>query len=272
MLNRDKVISQAFHECMKEMYAKAQPSVDYDQLIADFKSGKITEGPNDRIYDRYYLSMEEFTYILDKYVKAYNIEGKWTRYMEILEEYVHNGGTRDVYKNEWIDLNGDWHPGHRDYEKVLPIEEQFKAYFQLVFGSENDDISIYVKDLTDMVKETISDCKNFYSFEREESSFRGGIALGASPTSNADKVKEYWKSQGVDIEIKERNPMLLWDMDYYEEGFEEAMIEEYGENWEEITWEQYHESERRKKEEREEKLKKIYEERPDLMPKTRIDE
>ena len=89
MLNRDEVISRAFHDCMKEMYAKAQPSVDYDQLISDFKSGKITEDPKngDHIYDRYYLSSEEFSYILDKYVKAYNIEGKWNRYMEILQEY-----------------------------------------------------------------------------------------------------------------------------------------------------------------------------------------
>ena len=36
MLNRDTIISRAFHECMTEMYAKAQPSVDYDQLLADF--------------------------------------------------------------------------------------------------------------------------------------------------------------------------------------------------------------------------------------------
>ena len=48
-------------------------------------------------------------------------------------------------------------------------------------------------------------------------------------------------------------------MDYYEDGFEEAMIEEYGENWEEITWEQYYERERKKKEERDAKLKELKE-------------
>ena len=270
MLDRDKVISQAFHECMKEMYAKAQPSVDYDQLIADYKSGNITENPNDRIYDRYYLSMEEFTYILDKYVKAYNIEGKWKYYMEILEEYVNNGGSKDVYKPDWTDKDGNWHPGHRDYEKVPPMKKQFEDYFKLVLGEDNPDISIYVKDLTEMVENIISDCKNFYSFEREESNFRGGIALGASPTSNPDKVVEYWKKQGIDVQIEKRNPMLLWDMDYYGDEFEEAMIEEYGENWEEVTWEQYHESERKKKEEREAKLKELYKERPDLMPKNSL--
>lgn len=267
MLDREKVISQAFHDCMKEMYAKAQPSVDYDQLVADFKSGKITEGPNDHIYDRYYLSSEEFSYILDKYVKAYNIEGKWNRYMEILQEYVSNGGSKDVYKPDYTDKDGEWHPGHRDYEKVLPMKKQLENYFKLVLGEDNPDVSIYVKDLSDMVDNIIADCKNFYSFEREESSFRCGIALGASPTSNPDKVIEYWKKQGVDVQIEKRNPMLLWDMDYYGDEFEEVMIEEYGEEWERETWDIYHESERVKKEKREKELEEIYKKRPDLKPK-----
>ena len=269
MLNRDTIISKAFHECMTEMYAKAQPSVNYDQLLEDFRSGKITEDPKngDHIYDRYYLSSEEFTYILDKYVKAYNIEGKWNRYMEILQEYVHNGGSRDVYVKDYTDENGNWHPGHRDYEKVPPIDKQIENYFKLVLGEEHPDIGIFTKDLSDMVKRTIADCKYFYSFEREESSFRCGISLGASPTSNAEKVKEYWKKQGVDVEIVKRNPLLLWEMDEYGEDFEEVMREEYGDNWEEENWKMYYEMEEKKKQEREKELQELFEQRPDLKPK-----
>ena len=66
--------------------------------------------------------------------------------------------------------------------------------------------------------------------------------------------------------------MLLWDMDYYGDNFEEAMIEEFGEDWEKVTWDMHHEQERKKKEEREQKLKEIFETNPELMPKTRIDE
>lgn len=40
MLNRQKIIEQAFHDCMKEMYARSQPSVDYDQLLEDAKKWK----------------------------------------------------------------------------------------------------------------------------------------------------------------------------------------------------------------------------------------
>lgn len=269
MLNRDTIISRAFHECMTEMYAKAQPSVDYDQLLADFRSGKITEDPKngDHIYDRYYLSSEEFSYILDKYVKAYNIEGKWRRYIEILEEYVTNGGSKDVYVKEYTDENGNWHPGHRDYEKVLPIKKQMENYFKLVLGEDNPDVSIYTNDVTEIVNNIITDCKEFYAFEREESSFRCGISLGASPTSNMDKVKEYWQKQGVDINIVKRNPLLLWEMDEYGTEFEEVMIEEYGENWEEETWKEYYRLEEEKKKKREEELEKIYEKNSELRPK-----
>ena len=251
MLNRDKVIDQAFHDCMKEMYAKAQPSVDYDQLIADFKSGKITEDAKNHIYDRYYLSSEEFSYILDKYVDAYKIKSSWDSHFNLLEEYIQKGGTKDVFKPDWVDNNGDWHPGTRDYEKVPSVENRFKEYFKLVLGEEHPDSSIYAKDLSDIVNDSISCCKNFYCHTREESSFRGGIALGCSPTSNKEKVIEYWKSQGVDIIIEDRNPLLLWDYDYYGNEIDEVMKEEYGDNWEEYWWEKYRQKKEEKERERE---------------------
>ena len=75
--------------------------------------------------------------------------------------------------------------------------------------------------------------KTFIDFYREESSFDCSIALGPSPCSNAETVIEYWKSQGVDIKIEERNPLLFWDMDYYGDSFEEVMEDEYGKDWKE---------------------------------------
>lgn len=260
MLNRDNVINQAFHDCLKEMFAKAQPSVDYDQLISDFKEGKITEGPKNHIYDRYYLSQEEFSYILDKYVDAYKIASDWPNHFELLENYLHEGGSKDVYKPDWTDTEGNWHPGHRDYEKVPSIEKQFRDYFKKVLGENYQDNEVFTKDLSDMVYETVQNCKNFYSFTREESSFRGGIALGCSPTSNKQTVIDYWKSQGVDITITDKNPLLLWEYDYYGDGMDEAMRDEYGDNWEEYWWNKYHVQEQKKAEERKkwfEKWKKV---------------
>ena len=53
--------------------------------------------------------------------------------------------------------------------------------------------------------------------------------------------------------------MLLWEMDYYGDNFEEVMEEEYGENWK-ADWDKKWKDDIAKKEaEREERLKKIRE-------------
>ena len=40
MLNRREVLDKAIHDCYREMYAKAQPSADWDQIVQEFKDGK----------------------------------------------------------------------------------------------------------------------------------------------------------------------------------------------------------------------------------------
>ena len=70
MIDREKIIEQAYVECMCEMYAKAQPSADYKKLLEDVKNGKITDSPYDPVYSRYYLSYEEYKYTLHSLLLA----------------------------------------------------------------------------------------------------------------------------------------------------------------------------------------------------------
>lgn len=232
MLDREQIIQKAYTECMAEMYAKAQPSADYYQLLEDAKNGKI--GKDERVYERYYLSYEEFIHIRDKYVKAYGLQETWKSNIEVLEDYLINGGTKDKYIQSRTDADGHYHPGYRGYEKVKPIKEQIEKILNDGFAS--GEVSPFVKNvikdkIVETVLNTISDCKEFYRFDREEADFNCAIALGASPTSNKETVIEYWKSQGKDIEIIERNPLLIWERDFYGDEFEEVMEYEYGENW-----------------------------------------
>lgn len=230
MLVRRTIIEKAYHDCMKEMYEKAQPSCDYDQLLKDAEEGKI--GKYERVYERYYLSKEEFDYILDKYIKAYGLEATWKPNIEILEEYLEKGGTKDKWIPDRVDEYGFRHPGYRGYEKVLPIREQIDFIIKEHFGNiESEELT---NKLTKMIFNNIKDCKEFYRFDREESDFSCAVALGASPTSNPKTVIEYWKSQGIDIEIEERNPLLFWEKDNYGDEFEAIMEEELGENWKEL--------------------------------------
>ena len=93
MLDRDEILKKAYHECMAEMYAKAQPSADYYQLLEDAKNGKISK--DERIYERHYLSHEEFKHILGKYKDAYNIRSHWEDDIEVLEKYIKEGGSNN---------------------------------------------------------------------------------------------------------------------------------------------------------------------------------
>ena len=225
MLDRNKIIQQAYDECLKEMYKKAQPSVDLEQLMKDLKDGKIDE-KEVPIYQRYYLSQKEFEYIRDKYIDAYCLKEHWIPNIETLEEYLIKGGTKD----KWIERDG---AGYRGYEKVAPIKNQIIEILndQLETGNRSE---ILCDKITSVIMNTISDCKNFYKFDKEKSDFICSITLGASPTSNSQDVIDYWKSQGIDIKIEERNPLLFWEMDYYGENFEEVMETEYGKDWKTI--------------------------------------
>jgi hypothetical protein len=227
MLDRKEILERAYHECMTEMYAKSQPSADYNQLLEDAKNGKI--GKDERVYERYYLSHEEFKHILGKYKEAYNIKSHWIDDIEVLERYIKEGGSKDKYIEAHTDEKGNYHPGYRSYEKVKPIKEQLSDVLE-EYGLYDENIH---NKLYDTVTNVIDTCKNFYRFDREESSFDCSVALGPSPNSCAEAVIQYWAHQGVDIKIEERNPLLLWEMDYYGDDFEEVMKDEYGDNWKE---------------------------------------
>lgn len=254
MLERSDIIDKAIHDCLQEMYAKAQPMADYDNLVEEYRTGKI--GKDERVYDRHYLSRKEFQYILNKYIDAYRMNKFWDDNIEVLEEYLQNGGLKDKYIKSTTDENGHYHPGYRSTEKVLPIKEQFLNILSEYNINNSTDIA---NKLNDILMQTISYCKNFYMFDREADQFGCSIALGASPTSNPDTVKKWWKENyNVDIEIEERNPLLLWEQDYYGDEFEEIMEEEYGPDWKKIwddRWKKEKEEDEKKFQEKIDKLK-----------------
>lgn len=232
MKTRQDIIKQAYHECMTEMYAKAQPSVDYDKLLEDFRSGVIKDERNCPIYSRYYLSHQEFNYILNKYIDAYGMKNTWHPWLDTVRRYFDGKGMKDVWIQDRVDEYGFKHPGYRSAEEVPHIADAFK---KILSNEIEGDVTVnkLVETLSKTVFEYIDNCENFYRFDREEGDFSCNIALGASPTSNANSVVEYWKNQGVDVNIEWRNPLLLWEMDRYGDDFEEYMFEEYGKDWKE---------------------------------------
>ncbi len=257
MLTKDEIFNKALHACMEELYFRAQPSEDWNKILKDAEEGKIKK--DEHIYDRYYISQEEYKYVVDKYVNAYNLEKKWDEYVDVVIKYIEKGGTKDKYIDSYTDDNGNYHPGHRGYEKVLPINKQIKNYLETNISDEYiGNIDVLSNDIAKLVLNNIKECKDFYRFDRDEDDFRCAIALSLpSPSFNKQTVIDYWKSQNIDIDIKERNPLLFWDEDYYGDELDEVMTYEYGENWREKFDKEWEEEKRKKKEESEKKIKEL---------------
>lgn len=254
-MDRREMLSRAVTDCMREMYAKAQPSIDYDELIKKVKSGEVEDTNENPVYNRHYLSMQEFDYIREKWAEAYGLKPTWKPNIELLESYLNEGGSKDKYIPERMDKHGLVHPGYRSYEKVKPLVDQLAD----LVGEEK------AKSAYKIVMDTINECKDFYSFDREYSDFCCSVALGASPTSNPNTVIKYWAERGITVEIEERNPLLFWEMDHYGDEFEEVMEDEYGKNWKKIwedKWNAEVDEKERKKQEEWENFQKTYKPAP----------
>lgn len=229
-IDRKAVIERAYDECMVEMYAKAQPSADYKELVSKKKSGEIIDTDLDPIYRRYYLSQEEFKYIRDKYIKAYNLTAHWYDDMDVAIEYLRDGGLTTVSKK---DSSGN---SYRTSEKTPKLKD--------VIGEE------YAEE----VLKLLTQCKDFYRFDREETDFSCVLSLGCSPTSNKETVIQYWKEHGQDITIEERNPETFWYRDAYGDGWKEVY------EWEMEEAKRWEEEEKEEAKEFAEKWNKIKEE------------
>jgi len=236
ILDRELVLSKAVEDCYREMFAKAQPAADWDNLIQEYKAGKIDEEKDGPVYNRHYLSMEEYIYILDKYLDAYHVKSEWNDHIDILKEYLIKGGSKDKYIKEHTDENGNYHPGYRGYEKVAPMYDHIKEILFNEFGENwHEILDKKAHQITDKIIELINTCQDFYRFNMDECKFRNTLAMGATPTSNAETVKKWWKDHyNEDIEIEERNPLLFWEYDNYGDEMDEIMSEEYDDNWKEI--------------------------------------
>ena len=186
MITRQKILEQAYIDCLTEMYKYAQPTLDFTAYRQSLKGKK--EDPKDPLYTRHYLSTENFKYIRDKYMRAYGILDHWTSNVDVLIEDAEKGYNTEVYGE---DTNGEI---CRHYEKQSPLNE--------LLGT----------DAANKVIAFLKDRRQFYRFDHEVTDFRASIALGPSPNSNAEYVKQYWKKQGFDINIDE--DFKVEDLDY----------------------------------------------------------
>ena len=176
---RSKILEQAIHDCLNEMYQKSQPSTTWDDIVKKYESGEYDE--NTKIYEHHYLSQEEYEEIEEKYIRAYRIHNEWEQDAQLMIDYLQLGGTKDKWIPEHTDKDGFTHPGYRGYEKTPKLEDALKEIIN------NPEIE---KQVLNKVFELMNNCKDFYCPNREENYFRFSM-MNYSPCSNKESVQKH---------------------------------------------------------------------------------
>lgn len=223
MITRNKLLSQAVDDCMKELYSLVQPSVDWNDFIQENKSysnqykiwektrdtdpnyiGKsITECIGLRPYEFYYLPKDVMKEVVESYVYAYRMDVKqeFLNNIAILKDYCRNPIV-DKYIDDYTDENGNRHPGYRGYDHPDNLEKEINKLLCKQFNSP--ELSGISNKVQDKFFEFLDMAGDFYEWNGDLNSFNMSVYLGPSPNSNKEAVIKNWKQyRNKDIEIDE---------------------------------------------------------------------
>lgn len=207
---RKDMVEHAIIECLDEMYRKSQPSITWDEIQKLAK-----ENSKRSIWREHYLPQWLYKDIQDKYMRLYRIRDEWHNNVELVEEYLNKGGTKNKYIPEQIDESGFKHPGYRGYESVKPIKEQVLEILNetLEVGNRTE---ILCDKIIDTVMSTITACKEFYCHNRDEQMFLMNVA-NYSPNSNIEAVREFYAGTDTIIEDIKEETEEDWDWEECDE-------------------------------------------------------
>lgn len=203
-IDREMVITHAFQQCLRKLYKSAQPSGDYDEYVRMTKVGELTVN-DEYVYNRHYLPETQYNYIVNQFLEAYGMTEKWHDNVETVIDYFKDGSP-----SSRKDENGFYirMPHMKDEVKDLLKENGVTA-----------DPDALAEKIYDAFVNRINECKNFFRFDREETSFRWTVGNYA-PTINKEIVKKYWEKHGKEIVLVDPDPETLWEKDYYGEEYD----------------------------------------------------
>lgn len=189
MIDRRDVINKAINDCYIEMYKWAQPSINLEEYINNPEL--IKESDDDKFFERYYLSFDNLKYIVKNYINAYHIGNDWKDNIDLLLNYI-------ISKDSVTYISE-----RREYELITPLQDITNDYEKVI--------------------SLINTCRKFYNRDPELEKFNFRIFLGASPSSNKERVKKYWINHGrPKFNIKEFN---IEDIIYSEN--DDVTVEEF---------------------------------------------
>ena len=190
----DDVMWQAVEDTLEEMYHYAFPSISWKQRVQDKKDGKDVD--MDLIH-HHYLPNELYKSILEMAKHNYSYEPFFQDYTEHLTQYLLEGGYGKDPDNPGKDSNKQ-HPS---------IKEEI--------GEEAFEI----------LKKRLKAYSDFYRFDHRRWKFDFTV-MNYSPNSNRQAVIDYWKSQGVELEIPSDKAIInhYWDGEWEDETLNQTDI------------------------------------------------
>lgn len=258
MVTRNKVLSRAVDDCMKELYSFVQPSVTWDKFMEEneiySKIYKEHEQYRKAYYDRekypevwekvksqyevlewdpsksykecigpapfefYYLPKEIMKDICDSYIYAYRIDSQ----QELLNTIsILKEYCRKPIVDKYIEEHTDENGNwHPGYRSYDNPDNLEKEIQKLIQEYDSSDVSEEISEkCCNKFFEFLDMAGNFYNWTRDLNAFNTSVYLGCSPNSNKEAVIENWKKyRNKDIEINEQQMLN----DYYgEEDFDE---------------------------------------------------
>jgi hypothetical protein len=219
MITRDDVLSKAAMDCLKDLYSKAQPKVDWEDFLQQNKdyTKKYNEwhliynqsmGNEPTLkeycglapYEFYYLPKDIFKQIVDSYVHAYRLDVQRSLLdtIETLKNYC-----KEPIVDKYIEGKDD-EPGHRGYDHPDSLHKELAAILRMYCDDSEADFEYVAQEVQSKFFEFLDMAGNFFNWNRDLNAFNMTVYLGASPCSNKERVIENWKQyRDKDIIIDE---------------------------------------------------------------------
>lgn len=217
-MTRHKVLEMASIACLKELYSKVQPAVDWDDFMEENrlyskaykqweslhrespeKAGSVLDFCGPRPYEFYYLPKDVMKEIADSYVKAYNIDAhqELLDIIDILKNYC-----EAPIVDAWITESDGQE--RRGYSHPDPLKEDIATLLRGYVEQDDFDAITVANEIVENFYEFLDMAGQFYSWNRDLNAFNTTVYLGPSPCSNKETVIKNWKQyRNQDIKIDE---------------------------------------------------------------------
>lgn len=182
----DEIMWNAIEDTLEEMYQNAYPPISWKQRLQEAKDGKDVDKD---LISHHYLPKQLYEDIMAIAERNYSYEKFFEEYTDHFADFLINGGhARDIVK------------GSKDnYKNYKAIKDEIgdKAFA--------------------ILEERIKAYQQTYRFDNKRWSFNFSV-MNMSPCCCKERVIEYWKSKGVDLQIPTDKQII--DL-YYDDEYED---------------------------------------------------